>query len=236
MPTTSWNAIAYPNNSDTESWAAQYANLSNKVGTQGVPVFATTAARDAALPARAVGQICYVTATQLYYMWGLGPSAVGAAGTASWRPIRPSTTLYSVTPELRTNSTALVNSALTVPLKANRIYYFEITASVSGDPTNDWRYALTIPAGAGGRHFARTSANNMTLRTTMQMQSYAPVTWATSRFTGLSTDGLGVPVKIWGTVTVGGTAGNLTLQHGQVVAGAISSSLDFWVVTCTEVG
>jgi hypothetical protein len=51
---------------------AMHDQLADKTTGLAVPIFATTAARDAAIPSPSNGMSCYVTATGLFYDYSAG--------------------------------------------------------------------------------------------------------------------------------------------------------------------
>lgn len=80
MPTTPIQALPYPGGADAPAGPAQIKALAEAVETRLVMRFASTAARDAALPvgSRIAGMLAWVDADQTYYVWSTN-------GTASWR-------------------------------------------------------------------------------------------------------------------------------------------------------
>lgn len=234
MPTTSWNGISYPNNSDAETWAANYSNIASKAGLNGIPVYATTAARDAANPSPVLGQTCYVTADQLHYIRSIDPGPGGGGVAVAWHAVRPSVT--QVFPaESRTNTTTFTNSTVALPLKANKRYRFELVMAVRGDSTVGIKFQLVVPAGATGRYFVR-APSTVTTRDNMTVGHYSKATFASGLGVGLAPDSLGVEVKVWGIINTAGTAGNLQLQLAQTVASALTSFMDIAILTMIEVG
>lgn len=81
MPTTPIQALPYPSGSDAPAGPAQLKALAEAIETRTVMRFASTAARDAALPvgSRIAGMQAFVDADQTLYVWS-------TTGTASWRP------------------------------------------------------------------------------------------------------------------------------------------------------
>jgi len=113
------------------------------------------------------------------------------------------------------NSTALQNDdVLLVSLPTAGLFMFEVDLIYSSSTTADFKAAMTIPAGAtftlmgmGLVVGAAGSAGDMQIAGTT-------VSGTSTAFGGLGV-GTFVPLRLWGEITMGGTAGNLQLQWAQ---------------------
>jgi len=116
--------------------------------------------------------------------------------------------------ETRTNDTTLSDDAeLTIPLKANTVYFFVYSQLHAGDPAGDIKSLFSIPAGATMIHNNNwTSGGNTTVDTTVLVIS--------------STDGSTRQRALWGRITTGATAGAVTFRWAQNTANPIPSIIE----------
>lgn len=132
-----------------------------------------------------------------------------------------------------TSSTALQNdNALLIPLQANAVYYFRMFFGYTGGTqgSSDIKFGFTIPSGAS-MTWTRDGITTAGVRPVLVFNT-------TTAASTLGTNGTGSDEAgtVEGTVTTGGTAGNLQLQWAQntssttattVLAG---SSLQAWQI------
>lgn len=232
MPTTEWNSIAYPNNTDAENFPSVMGAMDTKVGLQAVPRFTNTTARDAAIPSPLQGQACYVTADQKYYVYN-------TVGTPAWIQHNITQSVIGVGTETRTSTTTPTNSQLIYPLRANRRYHYEIACDFSGDPVSGIAWKLLGTATSTGRFFWRgTSFNtpptnrNIVVLGQASINNYQGVAFPAN---SLSNDTFATPLYIWGIIDVGATAGNLVFQWCQQTSSALTASLGGHYMIITEV-
>lgn len=130
--------------------------------------------------------------------------------------------------ELRTSTTTLTDTSLTLSVVANATYIFRIYAPYQAAGAGDLKYQLNSPAGSSMRHTSYGPAAG---------QSTNVVPPATQRANGGTSGGAGIVMggnsssgtasvmSIEGSLITVGTAGFLTLQIAQNTSNATSSSM-----------
>jgi hypothetical protein len=111
-----------------------------------------------------------------------------------------------------TSSTTLTNDTqLVVPVAANNSYSFdlEVWYNGAGPGTGDLKYFFTIPAGATFIAAQLAIANPIAL--TMGQFTNA----SAAQITFCNGTGNPFPVRVWGTLVVGATAGNFQYQWAE---------------------
>lgn len=125
------------------------------------------------------------------------------------------------------NSTALVNSALVIALAANSVYAFDSFIGYASDATADFKWNITLPAGA------TMSFSNWGSDTTGAAFN-SPVSHdfivGTGSTMGAMT-GTVMSCRTVGTIRTAATAGNLTYQYAQNTATVVNTFLkaDSWI-------
>lgn len=113
------------------------------------------------------------------------------------------------------NSTTLTNdTALLASLPSTGTHMFEMDIIYSSTTVADIKFAMTIPAGAFltllGVGLATTATTSVG-----DMNNFATATAGTAGAFGGIGAGSFLPLRLWGEVATGGTAGNMTLQWAQ---------------------
>jgi hypothetical protein len=125
-----------------------------------------------------------------------------------------------------TSSTTLVSTNLILPGVANATYEYRLQIAYSATVTPDLKFAWTVPSGAAVRRFtiSREAAAVAGLNTGAAVIMRSPGTGTEIIAGGGSADG-GVPADFFfasdeGQITMGGTAGNCTVQFAQQTSNA----------------
>lgn len=111
---------------------------------------------------------------------------------------------------------------LVVPVEANRDYIVEALLLFTGDPAADAKWQFTLPAGSVMSWGTFTVDSAAAIATTGASNSGSP---AGNVVTGVAGTGTFRATFIRGTLEVGGTPGNLTLQWAQNVSNATATVL-----------
>jgi hypothetical protein len=146
----------------------------------------------------------------------IAATSVGTHGLpdSAWEP---EFTLYKGTDQGYTSDTSLNNdSVLKFAATANTKYRVELFAIVSGNNGNI-KLAWGVPAGATGLRSVLGPAANSTSRDDTNMRTGAHL-FATEVVYGLQNDALYTSIREHFVITIGGTAGDVTLQHAQNVS------------------
>lgn len=125
-----------------------------------------------------------------------------------------------------TSSTTLVDTNLILPGVVNATYEYRLQISYSATVTPDLRFAWSVPSGAGVRRFtiSREAAAVAGLNTGAAVIMRSPGTGTEIIAGGGSADG-SAPGDFFfaldeGQITMGGTAGNCTVQFAQQTSNA----------------
>ena len=119
----------------------------------------------------------------------------------------------------KTNDTTLADDAtLIVALAANKSYFFQCTMFINANASGHFKYAFSLPAGAGGSYQADTP-NGIGI--------WAATTAPLSTSTTVSTPSSGVDgaIMVYGTISTVGTADNFALQWAQDVSEPVATYL-----------
>lgn len=127
------SSIPYPDNPDSSRGDIHFTNMSDVIDTRMIPRFATTAARDVAIPSPSGGQVCYVTDLKAfqYYISGGGWTTQGFSKTS-----------VLAADDVVTSSTTLANGTLTISLPAGT-WELEGFIAVSADQGVDAKLSIS---------------------------------------------------------------------------------------------
>lgn len=140
------------------------------------------------------------------------------AYTNAWRTVGPFGAW--VASDATTTSTSAVDvTGLSVALPSYGRYHFEAHLKVGSSSAAGTDYAIAVPAGA--TFTAYVFGTNSSAGAFFQEQVTASGTLTTAHFNiaALTTAAQGAFVHIYGIITMGGTAGNLKVQHAKVTSG-----------------
>lgn len=125
------------------------------------------------------------------------------------------------------NSTVLVNSTLIIALAANSVYAFDSFIGYSSDATADYKWNITLPAGAT---MSFSNWGNDTTGTAFNSPVSHDFISGTGSTMGAAT-GTPMSCRTCGTIRTAATAGNATYQYSQNVATVVNTFLkaDSWI-------
>lgn len=209
-------------------------NLAEGMDTKGVPRFASTAARDAAITAPTEGQLCYITSSAAGFH-------VLQVYRGSWRNMGEQPVFKRQAANLtKNNNVSLTNTDLTFSVETNTTYAFDgvLLYSTQNDAGTD--FAFTFPAGTNmtAAFWVPGVDGDNALGvglTTWVNHATDDGTSPTGRFYG---PGLSqatehtIAALCRGYAITGATAGSITLQFAQATAFADNSI--FWVGSFME--
>lgn len=203
--TTTINAFPVPELADAPNIETAVGNFADAVDARVIPIFSTTTARGTAIPSPTEGQMAYVTGTDELYIYS------GTAWISAKPRIAAITSLETVT-----DSTTLTNStAIRFSVEANSTYVINGTVAYSNvDATNanDFKYAWSIPASAGGRVVYHLGPSTLTSATgDVNIQALA---WDSTAVAGVLS-GAALGFTFGGVFTTAGTAGNIIFQFAE---------------------
>lgn len=208
--TTDINALRYATLTDAPNAQTGFQNLAEDVDTRIIPRFASTGARDTAIPSPIQGMYCDVASVGLQRYNG-----------SSWFTYSPSTTTYvqKQSNETVASSTALQDdNELTLAVVENSFYCFRLNLSVyANSSTPGIKCALTFPSGSMLMVYKFVGYDASTVTTTVgTIDASSPSQNFTFVMSGFSSR----LVTIEGTLDTGATAGSLGLQWAQSVSDA----------------
>jgi hypothetical protein len=130
--------------------------------------------------------------------------------------------------ESRVSTTTLSNTALTLPVKANKQYKFEIYCPYQAATSGDLKYDITFPAGASMRHTpfgpAVAQLTNVTPPATERVGA-SPADGDGVNMGGNSNSATQTLMLLKGSLRTAGTAGSITLRIAQVTSSATASMI-----------
>lgn len=219
MPVTPISGITTPTNSQDPNGAAQLQEIVETIDGICVPKFASTAARDAAIPSPAKGQMCYITGRsfQMNYTGAL----------SGWRFITPTLVNRITSDVARTSTTTPAEvSPLNIPIKAGRTYLIEYILLFTGDPGVDIGWSLNYSTASSPR--VRMHCEAINSGTTNS--SLADMDWGGSFnpqgvlfISGIDSDGNGL-LRLLVTYTANVDA-TLSFRFAQGVSSVLSTTL-----------
>lgn len=225
--TTTINALRYPTNTDGPvAVHTAFLNLATDVDNRVVPRFATTTARDSAIPSPTNGQVCYITDTAV----GNSHRAINIWNGTAWQPYyRSPLFVYKTASEsVTSNTTVQADDHLLLTMEANTKYQMNMWLNITGLDAADLKYNFTYPAGcsvAQGQavySLTSTGAAPVYLGLGHNLDATSPTA---DQFAGTITSNT-VSVMVQGMVTVGSTAGNLQLMWAQSTSSGTAVVLD----------
>ncbi|MFA7117122.1 MAG: hypothetical protein WC140_07850 [Bacteroidales bacterium] len=121
------------------------------------------------------------------------------------------------------NSTTLVNSTyLTLSVKANTNYIFEALILYTADALADFKFNIALPTGSTLRMATWTNLTSGTaLDSPIAHDAITTQPWPMGGVTGVT-----MSSRPTGAITIGGTAGNCTIQFAQNAAHASNCDLN----------
>lgn len=155
-------------------------------------------------------------------MTNVGALNAGSRFTASEaRGIAP------LTARRTSNGTAMVNNTLAnepvlfLPVAANTVWFFDMQLTYNGAATGtgDLKFMFTIPSGATMNGTALTVTNPLGVALLPYTQS------TTSIFSASNGTGSPLGIRVWGTLIVSGTPGNLQLQAAEQTTNATGTTI-----------
>lgn len=201
-------------------------NLATDLDNKLIPVYATTAARDTAIPSPTQGMFCYVTSVSAG-----GRTLMGYTGTA-WVPYF-SSPLYAVKAanESVTSSITFQNDDhLVLAVEANTNYTLTGFLLANGDIDGDLKLQFTYPVSAAITYglVAPALPNTGNSNTDANLggrpeDASSPSNTVEIGTTTSSTNP--TTVIFMGYLSVGATAGNLVLQWAQQTSSATATTL-----------
>lgn len=141
--------------------------------------------------------------------------------TAARLNARNTVVVEQASDQTMTSSTTYVNTNLILPGEVNAVYEYRLLVSYSATVTPDLKFAWTVPSGAAARRFSisREAAATAGLNTGVGIIMRSPGTGTDVLAGGGSADGAAPPDFFFalddGLITMGGTAGNCTVQFAQ---------------------
>jgi len=178
------------------------SDLNGYLRDQSIPIFATTAARDAAITAPTEGQFAFSVADDAYYVYGGSSWLVFDTAWKSWTPTINNVTLgsgYTLSATyaqigktvianfyFQLGSTSAVTGDVNFSLPVNHASTNRSAAAGTvtiGDASPATRYiGMCYPVGTPSYAFVRVNNASGTYATQTTLSSSIPITWATSDF------------------------------------------------------
>jgi len=217
MLTTPIVGIPYPELGDSPNAPTQMLNQASALDTVLVPRFASTAARDAAITAPLVGQVCFVT-------FASGREFLQIYSSGAWVNLTWSKTIVMETASLRTATVTITPDAtFQFSGAANARYMLEFHLHVDNTAANsiDFRFGLAAPVGSVGNLHVRGPA--VTRTSSPNPQTMLPVT-LNSQYQ-LAAPIVGQYHTMAANLLIGGTAGTVSLNWAQYVSSANSTRI-----------
>lgn len=206
MPgTTPVNALRYALLSDTPNSQAAFLNLATDIDRKLLSVYATTAARDTAIPAPTAGMQAFVTGTGEQYIHN---------GTA-WIGAVPRYAVKTADENLASSTVLQNDDHLFFSVEANSKYHVMLDLRHrTGDILSDWKFNFTAPASAV---FVGTWRGN--LNTGGDGYEETPGSLLTQILPTVDTNN-DYPLWADGILVTSATAGTLNLQWAQLASSA----------------
>ncbi len=205
------NGISLPALTDTPNISTAVSTGFSTVDSRLNPVFASTAARDSAIPSPTEGQECYVTATGEKYIYN---------GT-TWVSSKPRYTAAQGSDATTSSGTPANVTGMSLAVEANSRYVIKAWMIWSGPTGSDITLQWTIPAGASGQWNMIAGNGGITSVQSSDQLVTQSFIWTTGITYGTVT-GTDCGGTLGGYLITGGTAGTLQLQYSLLVnAGAI---------------
>lgn len=133
--TTPINAIPYPTMADPPHMTNTITPVVNQIDSRLVARFATTAARDAAIPTPTAGQICYVSTPDELYVYRSG-----------WVSMCPRVVFKPVDTDRISNAVLSDDPHLLFTVEANSTYMGNVNLIYHADAAGDLKVAISGPA------------------------------------------------------------------------------------------
>lgn len=225
--TTAINALRYSEQSDAPNANTGFQNLAEDVDRRLVAIFATTAARDAAIPSPTNGMVCYVTSTSA----GANNRALNVYDGSTWVPYYKSMSVRKPSAQTVTSSVSLINDLdLVLAVEANTVYFVTGMFILSGNDTEDFQFQFTYPTSAtlaGGiiSLLDTTTPGVGTAGDGNFRALAAQVTPSTALAMGMADTNL-VMGTYHGSLYVQSTAGNLQLKWAQGTSGGTGTTVN----------
>lgn len=128
----------------------------------------------------------------------------------------------------RTSTDTFADTNIVIPVEATGVYEYRLTASYSGDTTGLGKFQWTVPSGSiMQRHGVGIGITSTGSQTNADILFSAQGTDGTDFNLGVNSTSSSSVVSFieMGRIVVGSTAGDATLQFGQVASSATSSIL-----------
>lgn len=119
------------------------------------------------------------------------------------------------------SSTTLVNTGMSLALEANSVYGVHSFIVYDTNATADYRWGITLPAGASALHSHWAQGVGGTAVDSPIFHD--AFTGLTGNLIGGVASGTFISMRYVGTITTVGTAGNMVWQHAQATSTAVNT-------------
>lgn len=146
--------------------------------------------------------------------------------SSAWRTVGPFGD-WVASDDTTTNLTATATS-ISIAVPSYGRYHFEAHLKVGSSSAAGCKYAIDVPASATFYAYVRGTTSAATAFTEEQITGDGTLTTTAFNTAGLTTAAVGAFVHIYGIITMGGTAGNLVVQHAKVTSGTSTVYTGSW--------
>lgn len=146
--------------------------------------------------------------------------------SGAWRTVGPFGQWVS-SDDTTTNTTATATS-ISIAVPSYGRYHFEAHLKVGSSTAAGCKYAVDVPASATFYAMVQGTTSAATAFTEELITGDGTLTTTAFNTAGLTTAAVGAFIHIHGIVTMGGTAGNIVIQHAKVTSGTSTVYTGSW--------